>query len=803
MTLSQRNLSQQVGSTTPRNREVTTAQRHGAFPRSNRRTIEVSLLASVLLVAVWALRFFIESRVMFSIEVVSVGVLVSLAILWPRLRAIENRLTGWKPMLHFGIAIVPILTAIIGRLVGHPIAHEMAALTAMGTTSLAIALSAQTNRLRSMSMVISGFMMLFVTSISDSHYAILMAVLWMTICVWHLITNHWERLDVCLPDAVHRDVGIRPITVLVAVTLCVAGGLLVRNKFGESQRYTWGFMPTSGGSDWSDPAARSGVGSGDAAIAAKDHAESFGAVESDIFLEATGSTLFDMFSDSLGQPKIKAKSERRQGLTQQKVIEAHTRTSKSEKGSGSFSTNRNQPVKHEHLRDATERAVLQWAGPTGIRLAMNRFDTFDGTDWTQAADHRKEKLWPKVIDQRTWFFDPEIQARAFAVDAASVGLLKILRLDSIRIPTPMMTAGLNIKDIDRIDFFGIEKDGSYYMPGREKVPPLTVFNLASLIVMEDELLSCSLSASAPREQAGEFDIELSDSSASQTPLTPNPSPQSTGARGAGLLALARGWTTGLTSPYEKLEAIVHHLRTDFTLDRDTTTSSDEPIAEFLETKRGGEHLFATTAALMAREIGLESRLVTGFYVSPKTLDVGGGHTNVLPEDTHAWVEIRLDQNRWFEVEPSPGYREPIYKPSYWLLSKRFATTYWPYFLIAMSGLAVVYATVSLWVEFVLRLLWSLTWTLNSQRQMRAAMWIIEARAGLAKRHRPLGRPQRDWLIEIVRGHQELNQRVHRFCDAADQASFGKKPMIQRSAIHDLVASLTTRTIKQLTPGTSP
>ena len=183
MTLSQRNLSQQVGSTTLRNREVTTAQRHGAFPLSNRRTIEVSLLASVLLVAVWALRFFIESRVMFSIEVVSVGVLVSLAILWPRLRAIENRLTGWKPMLHFGIAIIPILTAIIGRLVGHPIAHEMAALTAMGTMSLAIAMSAQTNRLRSMSMVISGFMMLFVTSISDSHYAILMAVLWMTICV--------------------------------------------------------------------------------------------------------------------------------------------------------------------------------------------------------------------------------------------------------------------------------------------------------------------------------------------------------------------------------------------------------------------------------------------------------------------------------------------------------------------------------------------------------------------------------------------------------------------------------------------
>ena len=79
--------------------------------------------------------------------------------------------------------------------------------------------------------------------------------------------------------------------------LCIVGGLLVRDRFGQSDRLAFGFMPTSGGSKWSDPAARSGIGTGDAAIAAKDHAESFGAVESEIFLESTESTLFDMFND--------------------------------------------------------------------------------------------------------------------------------------------------------------------------------------------------------------------------------------------------------------------------------------------------------------------------------------------------------------------------------------------------------------------------------------------------------------------------------------------------------------------------
>lgn len=737
------------------------------MPTSPRKRNETTLLAILAIVSVVPLRLYVESRNWFLAEM---GLLVALLVASQTMRWASslvanhqrsNVVNALRLLIPPLLAVTPILFAILARAFRSPIAFEMSALTALGSTSLAIALTATSDRTRAMSLVISGFLVLFSTSISEDALAVWVAITWMTVCVWHLVANHWEKLDLCLPDSVRPTIGVRPVSVLFAVALCIIGGLAVRDRFGQSDRLAFGFMPTSGGSKWSDPAARSGIGTGDAAIAAKDHAESFGAVESEIFLESTESTLFDMFNDMLGEPKMKKnKWERRQGMNSENVIPMHERAAKSEQGGSSFSTDRMPPKKHRHFNDAVEAAVIQWDGPTGIRLAMERFNTFDGIDWTNSANLADDNLTREEIDDHVWFFDRKLKSAAFAnPDTVDVNLLKVLRLDTTRLPAPMMTAGLHIKDVDRQDFFGIEGDGSLSMPGREKIPPLTVVNLASLKVMEDELLTLTSTDSRPASERS--------------------------AESKGL------------SLYDQLRSIVSDLRTNFTLDRTTRSTTDTPVSGFLRSRRGGDHLFATVAALKAREIGLQSRIVTGFYVRPDSFDIAAGYACVTADDVHVWTEIRLDDGRWFEIEPTPGYREPIYTPSTWLVAQRFVAGYWMHGLAIAGVISLLFFTHLIWIEWLLTFGWFASWPFARQRQLRIAMQIIEARAKLIGKRRHIGTPQRDWMESLVASDVHLRDRVREFCDDADSSIFGGNHAIDRRRLSSVVRGMNTRQLKRV------
>jgi hypothetical protein len=77
---------------------------------------------------------------------------------------------------------------------------------------------------------------------------------------------------------------------------------------------------------------------------------------------------------------------------------------------------------------------------------MERFDTFDGSEWTNAAKHKDTQLQRQEIDQNVWFFHRKLQSAAFAdTEAVDVNLLKVLRLDTTRLPAPMMTAGFHAR----------------------------------------------------------------------------------------------------------------------------------------------------------------------------------------------------------------------------------------------------------------------------------------------------------------------------------------------------------------------
>ncbi|QDV59280.1 transglutaminase-like domain-containing protein [Rosistilla oblonga] len=709
----------------------------------SRRRTETIALAVLAISSVIPLRCYVESAAWFPAEMAALAIAFLVA---EGVRAFcGNGIRARRSIdtATVALGVLPVVFAIVGRMIGSPIAFEMSALTTFGAVSLAMAIAARTNQTRSLSLILSGFLVLFSASISDSDYAVALPLLWMLACVWHLIANHWERLDLAMPDSVQRTWSLRPKIMIVTLLVLAVGAYLVKDSSAGLQRLTLGLMPTSGGSEWSDPAARGGVGTGDAAIAAKDHAESFGAVDSDIMLESTESSLFDMFNDMIGEPKEKnKKQERAQAMGPDNFIQSHERNAKSEQGGGTFSTDRLPPKKHHHFKDAKDASVVQWDGPTGIRLAMHRYDTFDGRDWSQTADLKNEKLTPVVIDEATWFFDPVLRGvLSRDPDSASVGLLKVIRLDSLRLPVPMLTAGIHIKEIDRQDFFALSEDGCFFMPGRERVPPLTVVHVASLGLMEDEIRDGLEMREPPAAVVPEID------------------------------PLVKKIVGDETDTYEKLQSIVSHLRSEFSYDRDGESTATS-LSDFLQSRRGGDHLFATTAALMARQIGMQTRLVTGFYVRPDAFDISAGHSSVLPQDVHVWAEVQLEDGRWFEIEPTPGFQQPHYRPSWRLVAQQFAATYWTTFVGGTLALLIGYVSRSYWGDWLLTVIWTFGRWLRPRHRIRLAIGIIEARARLAGKRRPVGRSQRAWLEQLTRTDATIAHATEKFFDAADRLFFG-------------------------------
>ena len=119
-----------------------------------------------------------------------------------------------------------------------------------------------------------------------------------------------------------------------------------------------------------------------------------------------------------------------------------------------------------------------------------------------------------------------------------------------------------------------------------------------------------------------------------------------------LSALAKK-AAGAGSLGEKLAGIVDFLRDGYGYSLVTENRKNlEPLENFLfEEKRGHCEFFATAGALMARELGVESRVAYGWaggqYFKESRMFV------FRAREAHAWVEVRLKGHGWVVMEPTP------------------------------------------------------------------------------------------------------------------------------------------------------
>ncbi len=131
-------------------------------------------------------------------------------------------------------------------------------------------------------------------------------------------------------------------------------------------------------------------------------------------------------------------------------------------------------------------------------------------------------------------------------------------------------------------------------------------------------------------------------------------------------------------PYEQAVAVQDYLRSSvFTYSERTPVqdgydgSGMKVIDAFLQEKAGYCIHFASTMALMARELGIPSRLVTGYSpgtpTGAKITGQNGAELNefsVNSRNAHAWPELYFPGAGWVAFEPTPGRGvPPAYAPA--------------------------------------------------------------------------------------------------------------------------------------------
>ena len=109
------------------------------------------------------------------------------------------------------------------------------------------------------------------------------------------------------------------------------------------------------------------------------------------------------------------------------------------------------------------------------------------------------------------------------------------------------------------------------------------------------------------------------------------------------------------SPREKIEFLTAFLnrRCRYSLDFSPPRDGRDPVLFFLESGRKGHcELFASSAALLLRAMGIPTRYVTGLICEER--HPYSGYYLSRAADAHAWCEAWLsDEKRWIAVEATP------------------------------------------------------------------------------------------------------------------------------------------------------
>ncbi len=696
--------------------------------------------------------------------------------------------------------IFPLVANYIERSMGQGTGVEIAYMGVLAWGGLAAAVFAKLNRTISISVVCSGFLTLFTTVSSDHKSAVYFAFAWGIVCLWWLIANHWERVESCQIDSIRSNTIRMPVAMVAGCLVFIVAAWCARGGSVMFTRVKAELMPTSGGTGKHDSSARSGIGDGDAVVAARDHAASFGAVETDVFLDSPQPSLFDMFNDTFGEPVRKKKTERAIAIAPREDQSTSSRSAQSNSVTQSFTTHRSNPKRRKPMKDIASNATMYWIGRSGERLATERYTRFDGIEWHQEVSTVRPAIMEQRIGDRVWFGSDANKGLAIGpfVDS-NAEAIKFTKFRSNRIPAPAGLEMWHIDLVDRADFFGFTPDRCLEMPGREFVPDYTTVRLVNRSIDLEKLETltsvCPGTSSSDRPSAGELANDPGIQLAKR---------------------LAQEWVKNADHDWKNVQEVVERLRSEFVFDRDNSASPNAgngeheevlppegdstPLEKFLKTRRGSDVMFATAAAVILREIGFGARMVTGFYVDPKQTDRLNGQTPITADNAHAWVEVDVGMDTWIPLEPTPGFLPPSYRVSFAYRLRQHAAA------IVGGCVVTLLSLLSLWLsrayvfEGMCRVLRFLLPWVSDRRRVRWLVGVMDQRCRLAGIARPQSIPPRDWLLQNISPQQpHWSQTLVRFFNEADRLNFGNDSSLTeegRQACADLWREASTFVLRR-------
>ena len=126
--------------------------------------------------------------------------------------------------------------------------------------------------------------------------------------------------------------------------------------------------------------------------------------------------------------------------------------------------------------------------------------------------------------------------------------------------------------------------------------------------------------------------------------------------------LLENWTRDARTPFQQLLAIQTRLRGfEYSTAVDNVATSDYLRRFLLETRSGYCQQFATAFTVLARLLGMETRVSVGFLPGETSPDAPDEYI-VRGTDAHAWPEVYFENIGWIAFEPTP--RQETTPPGY-------------------------------------------------------------------------------------------------------------------------------------------
>lgn len=274
--------------------------------------------------------------------------------------------------------------------------------------------------------------------------------------------------------------------------------------------------------------------------------------------------------------------------------------------------------------NAPERSMAYWRG-----LA---FDRFDGREWsiTPISDLRNRHHVPG---------SPRFGVELFGGTDESTVVQRVIR--------EPVEAGVifglgHIKKLDGpLDFLEYDLNLGVYAPGQEEHRVRYTVWTDNRVWNEDTLRT---DRSAPPRDRGQPPRDDGRRYLDLPDLDP------------AVAALAERLTADAGSDADRARAIERHLRsvgsyTDTPPDMGAA-AGQSPVERFLLGELSGHcEYFASGMVVLARSVGLQSRLVNGFAGGRENRL--GGFVELARSDAHAWVEVHYEDAGWVRYDPTP------------------------------------------------------------------------------------------------------------------------------------------------------